>query len=421
MQSSTENARACLLSSRKRILNRSHPDKQLHHTWCFPFGVDNLHVLIDLTQVPAGRMGIGSYAENLLAQFDTVAPQIRFTAVLQSDDAPLRAAIPSRFRILQVSAALCRLLPMRLALEQILLPFLAWRYRADVIHSLHYSMPMLSGGAQRVVTMHDMTAYVLPHMHPWIKGTYMRLFIRYAAMRADHLIFVSASALAECRNWFGMQLRNATVIHHGKSDAFRPQDSQEELAEVRSRYQLPNEYLLYLGTLEPRKNIPLLLRAFAELTCRHPEARLVIAGKKGWYFDEIFHTAENLDLTDRVLFTGYVDEADKPALIRGASLFVYPSLHEGFGIPVLEAMASGVATIAGNRTSIPEIAGDGALLIDPESLPELSNAMELLYSNPEARVRLAAKALEQAAKFSWKKTAEETAAVYQMIVKKPRG
>ena len=157
------------------------------------------------------------------------------------------------------------------------------------------------------------------------------------------------------------------------------------------------------------------------MTLRHPEARLVIAGKKGWYFDEIFHTAENLDLADRVLFTGYVDEADKPALIRGASLFIYQSLHEGFGIPVLEAMASGVATIAGNRTSIPEIAGDGALLIDPESLPDLSNALELLYSNPEARARLAAKALEQAAKFSWKKTAEETAAVYRTIARKSRG
>jgi glycosyltransferase involved in cell wall biosynthesis len=380
-----------------------------------------LHVLIDLTQVPAGRMGIGSYAENLLAQFDTVAPEITFTAVLQSDDAPLRAAIPPRIRILQVPAALCRRLPFRFAAEQILLPLLAWRWRVDVIHSLHYSLPHFSGGAKRVVTMHDMTAYVLRHMHPQVKGGYMRFFIRQAIRRADHLIFVSASALDECRRWFELPLRNATVIHHGKSDAFRPEGSAEEFADIRARYRLPDQYLLYLGTLEPRKNVPLLLRAFAEFTQRHPEVRLVIAGKKGWYFDEIFHTAESLDLADRVLFTGYIDEADKPALIRGASLFIYPSLHEGFGIPVLEAMATGVATIAGNRTSIPEIAGDGALLIDPESLPELTSALELLYTNLDARRQLAAKGLEQAAQFSWKKTAEETAAVYRMTVTKPRG
>lgn len=380
-----------------------------------------MHVLIDLTQVPAGRMGIGSYAENLLAQFDTVAPEIKFTAVLQSDDAPLRAAIPPRIRTLQVPAALCRRLPFRFALEQLLLPFLAWRCRVDVIHSLHYSLPHFAGGAKRVVTMHDMTAYVLPHMHPQIKGGYMRFFIRQAIQRADHLIFVSASALEECRNWFRLPLRNATIIHHGKSDAFHPEGPAKELAEVRARYRLPDQYLLYLGTLEPRKNVPLLLRAFAELAKRHPEARLVIAGKKGWYFDEIFHTAESLDLADRVLFTGYVDEADKPALMRGAFLFIYPSLHEGFGIPVLEAMATGVATIAGNRTSIPEIAGDGALLVDPESLPELTNALEFLYSNIDARTQLAARGLAQAAKFSWEKTAKETAAVYRMVVKKIRG
>ena len=372
-----------------------------------------MHVLIDLTQVPAGRMGIGSYAENLLAQLGAVAPEISFTAVLQSDDAPLRAAIPSRVRILQLPARFFRRLPVRLVFEQVLLPLLARRYRVDVIHSLHYSLPLLPTRARCVVTMHDMTAYLLPHMHTRAKGAYMRFFIRRAIRRADRLIFVSTSGLDDCRRWFGLPLRNAVVVHHGKSDAFRPKGSAEELASVRARYRLPEHYLLYLGTLEPRKNVPLLLRAFAELTRPHPEARLVIAGKKGWHFDEIFHTAASLNLEDHVLFTGYVDEADKPALMRGASLFVYPSLHEGFGIPVLEAMASGVPTIAGNRTSIPEIAADGALLINPESLPELSNALEFLYSNPVARAGLVAKGLEQAARFSWKKTAEETAAVYR--------
>jgi glycosyltransferase involved in cell wall biosynthesis len=372
-----------------------------------------LQVLIDLTQVPVGRMGIGSYAECLLEQFREVAPDISFTVVLQSDDPALRAALPARFRTLQIPAGLFRRLPARLFFEQFVLPLLAWRYRADVIHSLHYSLPLLPSRARRVVTMHDMTAYVLPHMHPWFKGAYMRVFIRQAVRHADRLIFVSASALDECRGWFRLPLENAAVVHHGKSDAFRPDGSADALAEVRARYGLPPEYLLYLGTLEPRKNVPLLLRAFAALATRHPEARLVVAGKKGWHFDEIFHTVETLNLAHRVIFTGYVDEADKPALIRGASLFLYPSLHEGFGVPVLEAMASGVPTIAGNRTSIPEIAGDGALLIDPESLPELTAALEHLYTDAAARAGLAARGLVQAARFSWKKTAEETAAIYR--------
>jgi glycosyltransferase involved in cell wall biosynthesis len=376
-----------------------------------------LQVLIDLTQVPVGRMGIGSYAENLLSQFREVAPDISFTVALQSDDPALRAAIPARVRTLQLPARLFRWLPGRLFFEQLILPWLSWRHRSDVIHSLHYSLPLLPTRARRVVTMHDMTAYVLPHMHPWFKGAYMRVFIRQAVRHADRLIFVSSSALEDCRNWFGLPLDNAVVIHHGNSDAFRPDGPPEVVAEVRTRYRLPPRYLLYLGTLEPRKNIPLLLRAFAQLAERHPEARLAIAGKKGWYFDEIFHTVEALNLTDQVVFTGYVDEADKPALIRGAFLFLYPSLHEGFGVPVIEAMASGVPTIAGNRTSIPEIAGDGALLIDPESLSELAAALEHLYTDAAVRSDLAARGMAQAAKFSWKKTAEETAAIYRETAK----
>jgi glycosyltransferase involved in cell wall biosynthesis len=372
-----------------------------------------LHVLIDLTQVPSGRMGIGSYAENLLSELRSVAPDIELTVVLQSDDAALQAVIPPRARAIRVPSRLFRRLPFRFALEQLYLPWLAWRRGAGVIHSLHYSLPEISGGARRVVTMHDMTAFALPHMHPPVKGAYMRFFIRRAVRRADRLIFVSASALEECRRWFGLPLANAAVVHHGKGEAFAPGERPERRAALQARYGLPERYILYLGTLEPRKNVPLLLRAFAGLAADHPEARLVLAGKKGWYFDEIFRTVERLNLAGQVLFTGYVEEEDKADLMRGALLFVYPSVYEGFGIPVLEAMAAGVATVAGNRTSIPEIAGDGARLVDPESLPELAGALRELYEDERARAELAARGLAQAARFSWRSTAEQTAAIYR--------
>jgi glycosyltransferase involved in cell wall biosynthesis len=379
-----------------------------------------LRVLIDLTQVPVGRMGVGSYAENLLQQFRDAPPDISLMAVLQSDDDALRAALPDRVRALVVPSRLFRVLPARLLFEQMALPWLAWRHRVDVLHSLHYSLPLLPCRARRVVTMHDMTGFLLPHMHTRAKGAYMRFFIRQAVRRADFLIFVSASALEHCRTWFTLPLPNSAVVHHGKSDAFRPNGSAEVLAAVRQRYELPDRYLLYLGTLEPRKNVPLLLRAFAQLAARHPEARLVVAGKKGWHFDGIFATAAELGLKDRVRFAGYIDETDKPAVMRGALLFVYPSLHEGFGIPVLEAMASGVPTIAGNRTSIPEIAGDGALLVNPESETELADALECLYTDPDAREQLAARGLAQATRFSWTKTAQDTAAIYRRVARQQR-
>lgn len=380
-----------------------------------------MRVLIDLTQVPVGRMGVGSYAENLLAQLEHTGQEIALLVMLQSDDPALRAAVPRRAQVISVPAGIFRNFAARLALEQLYLPWLARRRRVDVIHSLHYSLPLLAGRARRLVTMHDMTAFLLPAMHTPLKRGYMRFFIRQAVRRADHMIFVSASALEDCRNWFHQPVANATVVHHGKSEAFRPgqdglgQQDEDERRAVALRYQLPDRYLLYLGTLEPRKNVPRLLRAFAQLHARHPEARLVVAGKKGWQFEEIFHTLQSLQLESAVRITGYIDEADKPALMRGACIFVYPSLHEGFGVPVLEAMACGVPTITGNRTSLPEIAGDGALLVDPTSEVELSAALEHLYTSAEARTTLAARGLQQAAKFSWRKTAEETAAVYRVV------
>jgi glycosyltransferase involved in cell wall biosynthesis len=370
-------------------------------------------------------MGVGSYAENLLAQLGRVADDISLIAVVQSDDAAMRAALPARAVKVVVPARIFRNVAARLLLEQLYLPWLARRHRADVIHSLHYSLPLSSlapahSRARRVVTMHDMTAFLLPAMHTPVKRGYMRFFIRQAVRRADHLIFVSASALEDCRRWFHLPLENATVVHHGKSEAFHPDHDAMEQQRAAQRYQLPEHYLLYLGTLEPRKNIPMLLRAFAELQAQHPEARLVVAGKKGWHFEEIFRTLHALRLEEFVVFPGYIDEADKPALMRGASIFIYPSLHEGFGVPVLEAMACGVPTIAGNRTSIPEIAGDGAWLIDPGSQQQLVDALQQLYCSAGARAALGTRGLAQAAKFSWKETAEETAAVYRAAAGRQR-
>ena len=155
-----------------------------------------MRVLIDLTQVPLGRMGVGSYAENLLAELKHVTPELCLLVVLQSDDSALRSAVPTRAMTIAVPAHIFRNLAARLLLEQVYLPWLAWRHRAALIHSLHYSLPLLPTRALKVVTMHDMTAFLLPALHTRAKGAYMRFFIRQAVRQADHLIFVSASCCA---------------------------------------------------------------------------------------------------------------------------------------------------------------------------------------------------------------------------------
>ncbi len=380
-----------------------------------------MRVLIDLTQVPVGRMGAGSYAENVLEQLKDRTRDIELFVVLQSDDPALRAAVPPGTRVFLVPARLFRKLPLRLLLEQIYLPALARTHKIDVIHSLHYSFPFCSGGAQRLVTMHDMTCYLMPQMHPAFKRGYMRLFIATAVRRAEHLVFVSHSARADTEEWFHRVLPNASVIHHGCSRSFRPDLDPGRITEVKRQYGAPNEYILYLGTLEPRKNINSLLKAFSRLAATNKRVRLVIAGKKGWYYQRSFDLVKELAIEEQVSFAGYVDEKDKPYLIAGAKLFVYPSLYEGFGLPVLEAMACGVPTIASHVASLPEVAGDGALLIDPSSVDELASTLEQVYFDPELRSSLRSRGLIQAAKFSWEKSVEELIAVYRELGRKPRG
>ncbi len=374
-----------------------------------------MRVLIDLTQVPLGRMGVGSYAENLLEQLHSQGGDLEFFAVAQSDDSALLAAIPPRVKLIRLPARLFRRLGLRLLAEQIYIPYLARRYRIDVVHSLHYSLPLLPLRAARLVTMHDMTAFLYPAVHTPFKRAYMQFFIRQALRKADFLVFVSASALADCRQYFKQPLPNATVIHHGKSPAFRPALDAGEIAAVRRRYDLPSQYILYLGTLEPRKNVPALIRAFAALAEQHPEARLVVAGKKGWYYDAIFQTLAELKLAGKVHFPGYIDERDKRFLLAGATLFVYPSLYEGFGIPVLEAMACGIPVITSNVSSLPEVVGDAALLIDPASLPDLTRALERVYADADLKDRLVRAGLARASQFTWEESVRQLLDVYRDV------
>jgi glycosyltransferase involved in cell wall biosynthesis len=199
---------------------------------------------------------------------------------------------------------------------------------------------------------------------------------------------------------------------------------------VRARYGLPGPYLLYVGTLHPRKNLVRLVQAFALLldslssksaypisNIQYPvdNLQLVLAGQKGWLYDEILSQVRRLDLTGRVVLTGYVPEADLPALLSGALAFVFPSLYEGFGFPVLEAMACGTPVICSDVSSLPEVAGDAALLMDPEDVEALAAAIQRLVSDEELRRDLVARGYRQVQRFSWRHCAEEVLQVLEAV------
>jgi glycosyltransferase involved in cell wall biosynthesis len=314
--------------------------------------------------------------------------------------------MPSRF---------LRQVPLRLFFEQVFLPLLIRRHRIDVVHSLHYSFPLFRFSARSAVTVHDMTSLSMPEVHIGIKMRYYRFFIRRARTWSDALIFVSRSAQEDFIARFGLPRGLSTVVYLGKGPAFHPLNNATAMAAVRVRYGLPARYLLFVGMLEPRKNLERLIQAFATLAPEYPDVCLVIAGMMGWKQNHLFGLVNGLGLKERVLFPGFVAEEHKALLMAGCELFVYPSLYEGFGLPVLESLASGVPTITSNLSSLPEVAGNAALLVDPKDTAALADAMRAILSDPALAAELRRKGPEQAAKFDWEYTAEQTTAVYQTL------
>jgi glycosyltransferase involved in cell wall biosynthesis len=374
-----------------------------------------MNVLIDASSITRKKAGVGTYAKNLIEQLIRIHPGPHFFVLAQDDDQELNFAGRENVTMLRVSAKWFRKLPLRVLLEQAFLPLLLVKNRIDVLHSLHYSFPLVRFGTRQVVTVHDMTFFSMPEVHEFIKIKYFRFFIRAAARLADRIVFVSHSTWRDCLDRLGPLRGSCSVIHLGKSDAFHPGLDPVQVQQVRDKYGLQVNYILYIGTIEPRKNLANLIRAFGSISQQHPGLLLTIAGMKGWMYDDLQEIIVRLKLESRVIFTGFVPEEDKPFLIAAARAFAYPSLYEGFGIPVLEALACGVPTLTSNVSSLPEVAGDAALLVDPRNVESISLALERLLSDNVLRDRLRTESIAQAAKFTWAKTAEETLHAYQDV------
>ena len=199
---------------------------------------------------------------------------------------------------------------------------------------------------------------------------------------------------------------------------FQVSYSKDALQQVRTKYQLSDNYILYMGTLEPRKNIERLVQAFAQLLQQNEfqKYKLVLAGKKGWRYDSIFEQIKTLGIEDKIIFTGYVAEVDKAAIYQMAKLFVFPSLYEGFGIPIVEAMAAGVPVITSNVSSMPEAAGDAALLIDPFSVEQIAIAMQKLLTDETLRQLCIARGYEHCKLFTWERSADILVQMYHEIM-----
>lgn len=371
-----------------------------------------MNILIDYTQIPLQRAGVGIYAYNLVAELAKLDANNRYFLLVQDDDPSLDKIVGENFTILKIRATVFRRFFLRVLLEQLYIPWIAYTHKIDIVHSLHYSFPLICP-AKKVVTICDMTFFLFPELHKTIKVFFFRLFICLSSIWADRVICISEATRKDYLERFGGAVGKSLTVSLGKGKEFVPDVAMSLITEVKRKYHIAGDYILFIGTIEPRKNIANLLRAFHLLLLDGTDMQLVITGKKGWHYDEVFRLVEELHLADKVIFTGYINENEKPLLLNGATIFTYPSRYEGFGIPVLEAMACGVPTVTSNISSMPEVAGQAAVLVNPDAPNEMFEAIRHLLLNPAEQKAFRDKGLAQAAKFSWARTARETLAVYQ--------
>lgn len=283
----------------------------------------------------------------------------------------------------------------------------------DLFHATDHLLPRLAR-VRSVFTLHDLVFRFYPHTHKALNRWFLTLMMPRFLKAADAVIAVSEHSKRDAIQIYGIDEAKITVIYEGVHARFR-RESADSMAAVRHRYGLPERYILSVGTIEPRKNLTSLLEAYHNLKKGRSESGLVIVGKKGWLYADFFRRLHELGLEDEVLFPGFVPDDDLPAFYSAADLFVFPSLYEGFGLPVLEALACGTPVVASNAASLPEVAGEAALLVDPSSVEALVRAMLDVLNSSELRDDLRARGPIQAAKFTWQRAARETLAVYMSL------
>lgn len=291
----------------------------------------------------------------------------------------------------------------------------------DLLHGLAFAAPF-AAACPTIVTVHDLSFLRFPEAFRRANRTYLSLFTRLSVRRATRVIAGSESTRRDVIALCGAPPERVVTVPYGVSEIFTPA-SPEAVGAFRRRKGLPERFILFLGTLEPRKNIGRLIEAYAILRRRQDldVPKLIIAGGQGWFYETLFTQVSDLNLIDDVLFPGYIPAEELPWWYRAAEMFVYPSRFEGFGLPVLEAMACGVPTITSNASSLPEVAGDAALLVDPDDTEALVNVIAQLLIDADLRAALREAGPRQAAQFPWTRTTFETLAVYRSVLRETGG
>ena len=369
-----------------------------------------MRIAFDGSTLTAGRTGVGYYTEHLLQH---LAREVESTSdeliVISNQPIDTAQPLPRHVRIYDRWH-----FPLRIVWLQLLAGRVLENIRADVAHFTNGMVP-LGTGAARVVTIHDMSLKLYPRCHPLRRIVINRPLIGVAARVADAVVTVSNSARNDLLAVHNVPAERVTVVHEAAGAAFQPIGDRTRRARIRMRYALPERFILYVGAIEPRKNLRRLMTAFA--TARHAGIphELVCVGPYGWSSRDLYEHIDALGLRRVVHFTGYVPIEDLPVIYNLGEFFVFPSIYEGFGLPVIEAMACGTPVITANTSSLDEIAAGAGETIDPRDVDALADAIIRLATDAELRRHLAVRGLARAQEFSWTRTAKEMMAIYGRV------
>jgi glycosyltransferase involved in cell wall biosynthesis len=353
--------------------------------------------------------GIGRYTKELIA-------------ALRRAGVPLTILQAGRARHCNGTVGLpgAGLLPALLTLGQVEIAWAAHQRRLALVHDPTGSVPLMLTRAQRVATIHDVIPYIYPETSTALDRLIYRYWLPLAVPRLDAIITESQQSKVDIVRHLSVKPEDVIVIPAAAGTNYQP-TSQAKTDHVLARHGINFPFIVYVGSIEARKNLARLLEAYAQLRCWSQKWKLVIVGARKWKFSSVFETVRRLALEPLVHFTGYIAEEDLAALYNGADLFVFPSIYEGFGLPVLEAMACGTPVITSNSSSLPEVAGDAAILVDPHDVEAIASAMRCVLEDQALRAGMRARGLARAQQFTWERTARETIAVYERVLGEPIG
>lgn len=364
---------------------------------------------------PKQKSGCGQIVTNLLSEFRGSKAANEYFLITFKDDPSTYVRKNENFIEIQSGLYAAGSIK-RILWNQFVLPYHMLKNKIDL---LHIPVPdLFMKACPTVVSIEDLAEYRIKNKYSPLRMLYRKAILPRIARKADHIITVSESSKKDIVELLGTSPDKISVIYHGINKNFRPLDREGAFGSIREKYRVPEEYILYVGRImHPSKNIVRIIRAFHRLrSIKGIRHKLVLVGKNDWGHETVHKTIRELRMEEEVLFMGYVPDSDLPFFYNCAAAFVFPSLYEGFGLPVIEAMACGLPVMTSNVSSMPEVAGDAALLVNPYDLNEIENGIYSLLSDDRLRQDLIRKGIERSKLFSWCKAGEKYMKIYASVL-----